>query len=165
MRVSANHREIKEVLMDFSKMPEVNDTVLESRLIERDGNRHKIFFVSRACVWVFCETIKQVAIVTDLDQGYIMSNAIKEKSDLQYGRTLWQLIDEGKTTRVIYNADYVPDFWVPPIIGSSIAKEKMLSEGSKTINGLERVISSSKDKTTKARLQDKQPASPEQSSL
>ncbi|MGD8784639.1 MAG: hypothetical protein PVG75_09380 [Thioalkalispiraceae bacterium] len=140
MRVSAKHKQIKDILMDFSKMPEVNNTVVESRLIESEDKKHKIFFVSKGCVWIFCQTIKQVAMVTELDQGYIMSNVIAEESDLHYGRTLWQLIDEGETTRVIYDADYVPGFWVPPFVGSAIAKEKMLSEGRKTINGLERVI-------------------------
>ncbi|MDY6978444.1 MAG: hypothetical protein SV201_01070 [Pseudomonadota bacterium] len=140
MRVDANHHDIRTVLMDFSKMPEVNDTVLESRLVERDNNRHKIFFVTEGCVWIFCETIEQVAMVTELGQGYIMSNILAEESDLRFGRSLWQLIDEGNQTRVIYNADYVPDFWVPPVIGSSIGKQKILNEGRKTINGLERVI-------------------------
>ncbi len=165
MRVDANHNEIKAVLMDFSKMPEVNNTVVESRLIERDGNKYKIFFVSKACVWIFCETIKQNAIVTELDQGYIMSNAIADKSDLKYGSTLWQLIDEGDTTRVIYNADYVPDFWVPPLIGSSIAKKKMLSEGTKTINGLERVIKTSRETATQELSQEKSEVNHLQSSL
>jgi len=154
MRVSASHKEIKEVLLDFSTMPEVNDTVVESHLIESTGNQHKIYFVSKGCVWIFCETIKQLTMVTELDHGYIMSDVIADKSDLHYGRALWQLIDEGKTTRVIYNADYVPDFWVPPLIGSAIAKEKMLSEGSKTINGLERVIKNNRETTTQVLSRD-----------
>ncbi|MDR9435406.1 MAG: hypothetical protein RI563_00910 [Thiohalophilus sp.] len=140
MRVKANYRQVNSVLMDFAKMPEVNDTVVESRLLERIGDRHKIFFASEACIWVFCERIEQVAMVTELGQGYIMSNILVEESDLRHGRSLWHLIDEGSTTRVIYDAEYIPDFWVPPLIGSALAREKMLSEGLKTINGMERVI-------------------------
>ncbi|MDZ7805350.1 hypothetical protein [Thiohalophilus sp.] len=144
MRVDASHKEIRSTLMDFSKMPEVNDTVIESRLIERSDNKHKIFFVSKGCIWVFCQTIEQVAMVSEPGPGYIMSSIIAEESDLRYGKSLWRLIDEGSKTRVIYSADYVPDFWVPPVIGSSIAKQKMLNEGRKTINGLERLIKSKK---------------------
>jgi hypothetical protein len=140
MRVSADYQAIRDVLLDFDKMPDVNDTVIESRLVKSDGNEHEIYFVSKGCVWIFCQTIEQVAMVTELNGGYIASTIIADESDLDYGRSLWQLIDEGDTVRVIYNADYVPDFWVPPFVGSSIAKKKMLSEGRKTINGLERVI-------------------------
>lgn len=79
-------------------------------------------------------------MVTELGRGYIMSNILVEESDLRHGRSLWHLIDEGSTTRVIYDAEYIPDFWVPPLIGSAMAREKMLSEGIKTITGMERVI-------------------------
>ncbi|MFO8025712.1 hypothetical protein [Thiohalophilus sp.] len=144
MRIKVNTRQVNSVLMDFDKMPEVDDTVVESRLIERAGDKHKIYFASEACVWIFCERIEQTALVTEMGQGYIMSNTIVEESDLRYGRSLWRLIDEGNITRVIYNAEYIPDFWLPPLIGSSLAREKMLSEGLKTINGLERVISRQK---------------------
>lgn len=149
MRVNAKRKDVRSVLMDFSKMPAVNKTVLESRLLKPVGNKYKIYFVSRGCLWIFCQTIKQVAMVSELSKEYIMSDVIAKESDLKYGRALWRLIDEGSTTRIIYSSDYVPDFWVPPLIGSAIAKEKMLSEGLKTINGLERVINQEKHAKTK----------------
>ena len=69
-----------------------------------------------------------------------MSNILIEEIDLRHERSLWHLIDEGSTTRVIYDAEYIPGFWVPPLIVSALAREKMLSEGLKIINGMERVI-------------------------
>jgi len=148
MRVNAKRKDIRSILMDFSKMPAVNKTVLESRLLNTVGDKYKIYFVSRGCLWIFCQTIKQVAMVSELDNEYIMSVVIAKESDLKYGRALWRLIDEGSTTRIIYDSDYVPDFWVPPLIGSAIVKDKMLSEGLKTINGLERVINQEKSGET-----------------
>lgn len=142
MRIDADYEAIRAVLLDFARMPQVNDTVLESRLLEAHDDKYKILFVSKGCIWIFCQTIRQVALVTELNRNSIMSSIIAEQSDLRYGRSLWRLIDEKNATRVIYDADYVPDFWVPPLIGSAIAKNKMLEEGRKTINGLERVVNS-----------------------
>jgi len=89
-----------------------------------------------------------VSRVSELDNGYIMSVTLPEQSDLKYGRTLWEIIDEGKITRIKYNADYVPDFWVPPLFGPAIFKERMLKEGKKTINGIEALASKEEQNNT-----------------
>jgi len=139
MRINADVDTIYGVLMDFSKMHLVNDSIISSTLLESKKQKHQLHFITEGCVWFFCRKIKQLVTVTELGQGYIMSTTDPAESDLRYGRTLWQLIDEGETTRVQYNADYVPDFWVPPFIGSAIFQSRMLKEGKKTVNGLERL--------------------------
>ncbi|MGD8783254.1 MAG: hypothetical protein PVG75_02400 [Thioalkalispiraceae bacterium] len=141
MRINAEYDDVYLVLMDFSKMPEINDSVTSARLLESNGKQHTLVFVTEGCIWFFCESVKQVATVSELGQGYILTKADPEKSNLRYGKSLWQVIDEGETTRVKYNAEYIPDFWVPPIFGSSILQSRLLKEGQKTIHGIERLSS------------------------
>lgn len=140
MRIRGSHRDVYAVLMDFNNLPAVNDTVISSELLESKGNQHRVKYISEGCVLFFCQTVAQVAMVTEMDGGYIMTKVDPALSDLKYGSTLWQVIDEGETTRIKYNADYVPDFWVPPIIGDYIFKERMIEEGIKTVNGIEKLI-------------------------
>ena len=137
MRVNGKSDKIHAILVDFDHITAVNDTIVYSKLLESHDRKHRVHFVSEGCVWFFCRRIKQVVTVTELDNGYIMSETHPEDSDLSYGRTLWQILDEGKTTRIKYNADFVPDFWVPPILGPYIFKTRMFKEGQKTINGIE----------------------------
>jgi hypothetical protein len=141
MRIAASYDAVYAVLMDFSKMAEVNDSIKSSELIESNGKKHKLRFVAEGCVWFFCKKVRQLVTVTELGQGYILSETDPGESDLRYGKTLWQIINEGETTRVKYNADYVPDFWVPPIFGPVIFQNRMLKEGKKTLNGIERLSS------------------------
>ena len=140
MRIQGSHEDVYAVLIDFNNLPAVNDTVKSSQLLESNGKKHLVIYTSEGCVLIYCQTVTQLATVTELGRGYLMSEVDPSKSDLEYGRTLWQVIDEGETTRIKYNADYVPDFWVPPLIGDYIFQERMIEEGIKTVNGIEKII-------------------------
>ena len=141
MRIDADADDVYETLMDFSNMHLVNDSIISSTLLESKGKVHKLRFVSQGCIWFFCREVRQLVTVTELGRGYILSVTDPAESDLRYGKALWQIIDEGKTTRVKYNSDYVPDFWIPPLFGSAIFQDRLLEEGKKTVNGLERLSS------------------------
>lgn len=137
MRVDAESSDVYAVLLDFNNIPAVNDSIVYSKLLESNGREHRVQFDSEGCVWVICRRVMQVVTVTEMGNGFILSHTHPDESDLQYGKTLWQIIDEGETTRIKYNADYVPKFWVPPIIGPYFFQERMLEEGLKTLNGIE----------------------------
>jgi hypothetical protein len=141
MRIDADYDSVYEVLTDFSLMGQVNDSITHSELRESEGKKHLVFFVNEGCIWFICRKVRQLVTVSELGRGYILSEVQPEESDLSYGRVLWQLIDEGETTRVKYNADIVPDFWIPPFFGSNTFQKRMLEEGKKTVNGLEQLSS------------------------
>ena len=140
MRIKARYAEVYKVIVDYNHIPQINDSIKSSKELWHKGKRHRVRIVGEGCIWIFCHTIRQVVDVTERDDGYIISITDPAHSDLKYGRALWHLIDEGKTTRVQYNADFVPNFWVPPLIGPMIFKHRLLEEGQKTINGIERLI-------------------------
>lgn len=141
MRIDADYDSVYEVLMDFHNMHLVNDSIISSTLLESKDKKHLLRFVTEGCIWFFCRQVKQLVTVTELGQGYILSETDPTESDLRYGKTLWQVINEGDTTRVKYNAEYVPDFWIPPFFGSTVFQNRMLKEGKKTVNGIERLSS------------------------
>ena len=141
MRVNGDAENIYRILVDFDNMHAINETIVESkRLSSRDNDTvHEVEFISEGCVLFFCKRIRQLVTVRELGQGFIVSSTDPAKSDLKHGRTLWEVIDEGEGTRLKYNADYVPDFWVPPVIGPAIFKNRMYEEGLKTVNGIEKL--------------------------
>ena len=140
MRINGTSRAVYDVLIDFANIPQVNDSIKFSEIRESRGDVHRVYFETDGCVLFFCRRVKQLVTVTELGRGYIMSITDPQHSDLEYGRTLWQVMDEGSTTRIKYNAEFVPDFWVPPLFGPYIFKKRMLHEGQKTIHGIERLI-------------------------
>lgn len=140
MRIQGKSDAVYRTLIDFNHLSLINDSIKSSQELEHKGRVHRVLTAVEGCVWIFCRRIKQVETVTELDGGYIMSVTDPSHSDLRYGRALWQVIDEGETTRIKYNADFVPAFWVPPLLGPMIFKRRLLEEGKKTINGIEHLI-------------------------
>jgi hypothetical protein len=140
MRIQGKAADVYRVLIDFNHLNRINDSITSSRELENEGEVHRVRVVVRGCVWIFCRSLTQLQTVTELSGGYLMSITAPSKTDLRYGHVLWQIIDEGSTTRIKYNADFVPAFWVPPLIGPLIFKHRLLEEGQKTVNGIERLL-------------------------
>jgi len=137
MRIQAKRATVYRILTDFPHLPKVNASIKSAQALSHKGHVYRVRLVSEGCVWIFCRRVKEVDDVTLQDAEYIMLVAEPAHSDLRYGRALWQLIDEGKTTRIKYNADFVPGFWVPPLIGPALLKHVLLKQGLKTLNGIE----------------------------
>lgn len=140
MRIQGKYADVYRALIDFNHIPRINDSIKSSKVLAHHGNVYRVHIVGEGCVWIFCRRIQQVEVVTVRKDGYLFSVTDAAHSDFRYGRALWHITDEGKTTRVQYNADFVPAFWVPPLIGPMIFKHRILEEGQKTINGIERQL-------------------------
>ena len=69
----------------------------------------------RACAAFFCRDIRRVERVTVSD-GVLVATALPERSDV---RTEWRA--EGSRTRIRYEAEFVPDFWVPALVSRRYA--------------------------------------------
>lgn len=137
MRIHARYADVMHTLLDFKNLPKINSTIKSAKLLSHKGRVYRVHMVARGCVWIFCRTIQQEVVVTRLDHGYLSSVTDPRHSDFHYGHARWHIVDEGKTTLVTYNADFVPAFWIPPLFGPAIFEDRLLQEGKKTINGIE----------------------------
>lgn len=74
----------------------------------------------RACAAFFCRDIRRVERVAVSD-GVLVATALPEKSDVRnsVARTEWRA--EGSRTRIRYEAEFVPDFWVPALVSRRYA--------------------------------------------
>jgi hypothetical protein len=73
-----------------------------------------------ACAGFFCRTVQRVERVHSRP-GSLDSEVVPDQSDMRQGsaRTRWEA--EGAGTRVRYEADFQPAFWVPGFIGRHYA--------------------------------------------
>ena len=140
MDIDADYDSVYSTLLDFENLKDLTDSIKESELLESEDDVHIVRMRSEGCVLFICQSVIQVSTVTELGRGYIKSVVDPKKSDLSYGKVLWQIIDEDETTKIIYDADIIPGFWIPPLIGPYILKSRLVEEGEDTINGIERVI-------------------------
>ena len=137
MRINADAQRVYQLLTDFNHLNKISDSVTSSKILSQQGKRTRVEVHTEGCVLVFCKHIKQVQTVTELGGGYLMIVDDPEAGDFTYGRTLWRIWQEGNHTRVSLSADVVPKFWLPPLVGPWVFKDKLLNEGETLINGLE----------------------------
>jgi hypothetical protein len=78
--------------------------------------------IVRACALFLCKTVNKVADIAQLPDGELRMHNVPALSDFTEGEEVWQLQPEGRTTRLRYQANMVPKFFVPPVIGPLVIK-------------------------------------------
>lgn len=144
MRINAELKDVYKHLIDIKNIYKLNDTIIKSDLKYSKGKQHEVEVLTKGCVLFFCSEQIQYQKVTELGNGYIMVHLVPEKSDFISGEILWQVFAENGNTRVVFAADFEPDFWVPPLIGPWILTDVFLTESQETINELEKLAQATK---------------------
>ena len=140
MRINADAGRVYKLVTDYNNLGRVNNNIEESELLSSsDPQHHRVRVVSDACVLFFCKTIRQVQDIEEINGKTVIATIIPEQSDFDYAHARWHIQDEGKSTRVTFNVDLKPSFWVPPLIGPAVIKSKLEDEVLGTIENLEKL--------------------------
>ena len=128
-RLNADSTIVRQYLTDYANLARLSDTIIESRILQTypDG-RQRILVTLHSCVLFFCSTVKNVQDVETLDNGDIVSRTDPEESDYSFGIQHWQIISENNHTRLKHQAELVPKFYVPPLIGPWLVKKRIRNE-------------------------------------
>lgn len=131
---------VRRIATDYRQLDRISSIVIESCLLEkRDDNSQRRKIVTNACVWLFCLKTTLVEDVFEPTPDIIMTTIVPEYSDYSYGQMRWQILPHAEGTLIHFTGVVDPDFWVPPIIGPWLIKQKMRSEAEKTIQAIERL--------------------------
>lgn len=90
-----------------------------------------------ACVLFFCKTVRKIEEMHVGADGDITTLAVPEHSDFRYARERWRISGDDRHTRVQYEAELVPDFFVPPLIGPYLLKSRLQKLLTDTAENLE----------------------------
>ena len=133
--LDAPHESIYAIIADPARWPQLTHIVTASKVVgELSDDRRKVRVTFHDCILIFCQTIhKHEALQTTAD-GNIDTLADEdrkqfapEQSDFSYAHEHWQISAEGQGTRILYNAEMTPSFYVPPLVGAYILKAKIRS--------------------------------------
>ncbi|MGD9000625.1 MAG: SRPBCC family protein, partial [Granulosicoccaceae bacterium] len=148
MLIDADPGRVHKLLTDYNKLGRLNDSIKTSEIVYSLNERtHRVRVVTKACVLFFCKTIRQMQDVEQLDNNIIVATVIPEQSDFDYAHARWSIRREKDRTRVTFNADLKPSFWVPPLIGPPVIKKKLYNETLDTIETVERLAKQHDTKT------------------
>ena len=139
MLIDADAERVRQLLTDYAQLDRLSNSITRSELLESHAPRYRVQVTTDGCVFLFCRELVLMQEVTELDDGYILVTVLPEMSDFAYSRNMWRIRAQKGRTRVTYSSDLVPDFWIPPLIGPALFKNKLLEESREIIENLERL--------------------------
>jgi len=139
--INADSQQVFRLLTDYENLTSLSDSIKESRLIySLSDNDHRVQVKTKACVTFFCKTINQVQDVEELPGMVIVTTSIPAKSDVDYAHARWKVTAENGLTRINFNSDLKPSFWIPPVIGPPLIERTLRNEALAVIKGLESLV-------------------------
>ena len=149
MLIDADTERVRQLLTDYAHLDQLSQSITRSEVLESQPPNYRIRVTTDGCLLFFCRELVQVQDVTELNDGYILVTVVPEMSDFSYSRNMWRIRKQNDDTRVTYSSDLVPSFWIPPLIGTSLFKHKLLEETRLLIENLERLANLPHDSTQK----------------
>lgn len=108
---------VAAVLTDFAGYRDLDPRIRESEVLDSTGAGEVLLRTRlEICAGYFCRTIDRVERVTR-GRASLTAEVVPGRSDLRRGLTLTRWRSAQARTRVVYSAEFEPDFWVPAFIG------------------------------------------------
>ncbi len=127
--IDAPPDQVLNALTNYQQLSQVNPDIIESEiLLVYSPTRHRVRSLLKVCILIFCKHIRQVQDVTQVNDRVIEAVILPENSDFEYGIARWELVAQGDATRMHFDAQFRPAFWIPPLIGSWLVKRKLVQE-------------------------------------
>ena len=124
--VAAPRAFVFSVLADYDHFDRLAGGITETRWLPAADDGPPLAYTRiETCVWFFCRRLEKVERVRLLPPDRVVTEVLPERSDFRYSVAAWTLLEAGEQTRVIYDAVFEPDFWVPPLIGPWAIKRKL----------------------------------------
>ena len=133
-RIDAPRDAVFRAITDYSNLAAINPDIEVSELLATTpGGEATVRTVILVCILVFCKRVEQLQRVTQYDESSIEAVISPEGSDFRSGVARWQLASPtAATTELQFSDTFVPDFWVPPVIGPWLLERKLVREVAET---------------------------------
>ena len=117
---------IFRTLLDYQNFYRLSGGIKETRYLEPDTDGTPIAFtLIESCVLFFCRQVKKTERVLIKSDSVIELEADPARSDFKYLHGRWSITKKNNQTILSYEMDMVPDFWIPPLIGTWALKHKL----------------------------------------
>ena len=126
--VQATPELVYATLMDYDNFHKLASGLAETRFVDSEVAGEVLGYTRfESCVLFFCKTVVKLERIEATPYTDIKTIALPEQSDFVINEARWQLIPEGDATRLVYTAQFKPDFWMPPLIDTWAIKRKLIA--------------------------------------
>ena len=130
-------------LTDYANLTALNPSILRSEVLNAPATFDaRVRTLIKACVLVYCQTLQRVEDVR-ASPDRLVAVIVPEQGNFSAGRTQWLLEPRGTQVLVRYRAELVPDFALPPVIGTTLVRQALARELRTVLERLERLAQSS----------------------
>lgn len=139
--VQAPVSKVRALLMDYQNFPRLNPDIKRVESLERLDNRGiRMGVSSEFCILAICLHYDWVQDVRHLPDGDIVMIIVPNQGDFQQGIGRWRLLpNAGGGTLLIFDIDLTPKYWLPPVFGSWLMKQKLSEKAFEFAEGLEKM--------------------------
>lgn len=112
---------VMDILSDYANLQDLAPGVISSKLVSGTSGGDAVVEVRlKPCVWKFCKTIRKTTAAHINIYGAIVHTVVPRDGSFKSGKEQVIVKETGTPgrTRVIYNSQLEPDFFVPPLLGS-----------------------------------------------
>ncbi len=116
--VDATVPETWNVMTDYDNMSKFVSNLLSSRILGRDGNTLSVEQkgkASRGPLTISFENVREIVLTP---QREVHSRLVS--GDLKASEFTTRVIDRGAFTQIINHGEFIPNIWVPPVIGPAL---------------------------------------------
>jgi hypothetical protein len=129
--LEASPEAIYMVLLDFDgdRYQRISEIYKESSYLPPDSDGTPLVYTRvEGCLLRYCRSMRRVERLEVVTPQFIRSRTVPERSDFKYSLSEWTFAAEGSGTRVTYEMEMEPNFWLPPFVGPWFLK-RTLSRG------------------------------------
>src|SRR5439155_11845203 len=116
--VDATVPETWNVMTDYDNMSKFVSNLLSSRILGREGNTLSVEQkgkASRGPLTISFENVREIVLTP---QREVHSRLVS--GDLKASEFTTRVIDRGAFTQIINHGEFIPNIWVPPLIGPAL---------------------------------------------
>ena len=114
------------VVTDYKHAYRINPSVIKVEIQPSDHDGVvRVHNLSEQWVGPFCFSINWVGDILDTGDGDIRVKTVPEPGNFESGDAIWKIRPRGKRTWVLHESRLKPDFFIPPLIGENIMRNKM----------------------------------------
>jgi hypothetical protein len=138
--LAAPRAAIYEVLLDYDDdaYGRISQVYKESGYLAPDKDGTPLVYTRvEGCLLFFCRSMRRVERLETVEPSFIRTTTVPERSDFKYSVSRWRLEPEGRGTKVVYELDMEPNFWLPPFVGPAFLKRLLMHGGIGAVEHIE----------------------------
>lgn len=138
--LDAPREAIFDVLTDYDRFGRISRSYKEFGYMDPSPDGTPVVYTTmEGCVLFFCKSLRRVELLETREPGFIRTVTLPEHSDFRYAVSEWDLEPNGGGTHLVYRLEMEPDFWIPPVIGPWILKQRLEAGGARAVTRIERL--------------------------